>query len=78
MKTTCKFYCSKVAKLAYDGQEEVTLNAVYGGSSENKSFAEATPSGSMTFTVSNSAVIGKFTPGKEYYVDIYPVPEVKA
>ena len=50
---------------------EITLSAVYddGISKENKSFADATPSGSMTFFLSNPALADEFKPGDVYYLD---------
>lgn len=67
-----------VSKCYKDGKEtdipvrEITMSAVYGGSAENKSFAEATPSGAITFTLSNSDVAEAFQPGETYYVDFTP------
>jgi hypothetical protein len=50
---------------------EITLSAVYddGISKENKSFADATPSGSVTFYLSNPALADEFKPGDIYYLD---------
>ena len=48
---------------------EITMAAVYGGSAENNSFAEATPSGEIKFTVNNPAVQDHFKPGDSYYVE---------
>ncbi len=64
-----------VSKCYKDGKEtevparEISMSAVYGGSAENKSFAESTPSGSITFTLSNADVSEAFQPGETYYVD---------
>jgi hypothetical protein len=71
MKTRCKFQVEKVT--TYSGNyEQVTLNAVYGGSAENVSFASATPSGKLEITVTNPNVIGQFKPGESYYLDLIP------
>lgn len=71
MRTRCKFQVEKVTK--YSGNfEQVTLNAVYGGTAENESFAQATPGGKLEITVSNPAVIGKIVPGAYYYLDLIP------
>jgi hypothetical protein len=48
---------------------EITMSAVYGGSEENQSFAESTPSGSITFQLNNSACADEFKPGDAYYVE---------
>jgi len=68
MNTRCKFTVESVKYYSY--AEEVTMNAVYGGSAENNSFAEATPTGKLVFTVTNKAVIGHIKPGQYYYVDL--------
>lgn len=48
---------------------EITLSAVCDGSEENRSFADATPTGTITFTLSNLALADLFKPGENYYVD---------
>lgn len=49
---------------------EITMSAVYSGpDTENKSFAEATPSGEIRFTLNNAGVADHFKPGETYYVD---------
>ena len=50
---------------------EITMSAVYddGLAKENKSFSEATPSGTLTFTLSNVALADEFKPGEVYYMD---------
>lgn len=40
---------------------------------EDRRFAKATPSGSITITVDNPAVV--FEPGRSYYLDFTPVEE---
>ncbi len=76
--TRCKFYCASVAATANGPtdkvptppveQEEITLLPVYGDA--NKPWSKFTPMGQMRFTVTNPDVIGKFVPGKAYYIDI--------
>jgi|GEM_PF-961531 hypothetical protein len=69
-----------VSKCYQGGQEtdvpmrEITMTAVYdnGLSAENRSFAEATPSGSMTFLLSNAALKDEFRVGSTYYLDFTP------
>jgi hypothetical protein len=51
---------------------EITMSAVYGGSAENESFASATPSGAITFQLTNPALADEFKPGQAYYVDFTP------
>ena len=71
MKTRCKFQVEKVTM--YAGQyEQITLNAVYGHTEENVSFAAATPSGKLEITVTNPAVLGQIKPGEYYYLDLIP------
>lgn len=43
------------------------------GSDENNTFARWTPTADLTMSITNSALIGKFTPGQEFYVDFTPV-----
>lgn len=39
------------------------------GSDENNTFAMWTPSASLSMSITNPALIGKFNEGEEYYVD---------
>jgi hypothetical protein len=55
--------------------EEVTLQAVYGDSEENKRWSKWTPSANFTIHINNPAAIGKLSNGHEYYVDFTPVKE---
>lgn len=53
--------------------QNVRLAASYDTANpEDLSFAEATPSGEVKIYVSNPKVIGTFTPGKNYYLDLIP------
>lgn len=54
---------------------EVTMHAVYCGSEENRSFAEATSAGEITIIVNNAACADEFKPGQAYYVDFTPTQE---
>lgn len=74
MKTRCKFRCDEVSKTknwTNDPKKpfifSVKMNAVSGGTEENKSFWAATPGGQIQFS---SIVEPSFEPGKEYYIDI--------
>ena len=60
--TRAKFECIKAANGG-----EVLLQAVVGGSDENDSFFEATPSGNIALYIVNKDVV--FEEGQEYYVD---------
>jgi hypothetical protein len=69
MTCVAKFSVDKVTH--YGGNwREVTMSAVYddGISKENKSFAQATPSGTLTFTLTNPDLIDAFLPGQKYYL----------
>ena len=44
------------------------------GSDEDNTYAKFTPSGQLTLTIANPALIGKFSPGEKYYVDFSLVP----
>lgn len=48
----------------------VKLAPVTGGSDENKSFYEATPSGSIQFDTINEAALAEFPVGAEVYVTV--------
>lgn len=60
---------------AQDGsiqQEEITLSAVYSDKegAPNKLWSKWTPSGNLSFTVSNENVFGKILPGQFFFVDL--------
>lgn len=69
----CKFQIQSVTK--YNGPyETIKASAVYADKDpENVSFAAATPTGALEFTVSNPDVIGKIQAGSYYYLDLIPV-----
>jgi hypothetical protein len=53
---------------------EITMSAVCNiNSEENRSFAEATPSGEIKFQLNNPACAEEFKVGQTYYVDFIPV-----
>lgn len=39
------------------------------GLDEDNQFGKFTPSGSLTLTVANPALLGRFKPGEKYYLD---------
>ena len=45
------------------------------GGDENNTYAKFTPSGMLSLTVANPALIGKFAEGEEYYLDFTPAPK---
>jgi hypothetical protein len=55
-------------------QREITMGAVFddGLAKENASFAEATPSGTITFQLSNPDLAEAFKVGETYYADFTP------
>lgn len=72
-----KFNVDTVEKVKH--AETIKLSAVYGGSTnaEDNTYSAATPSGSITMTVTNKELWGKINPGDRFYVDFSPVPEGK-
>lgn len=52
--------------------EQIQMNPVYGTGEENKSYSEATPSGSISLCITNKNAWGFFVDGKKYYVDFTP------
>ncbi|MGL4964953.1 MAG: hypothetical protein ACRC67_27250 [Inquilinus sp.] len=43
------------------------------GSDENNTYAKFSPSGMLSLTVANPALLGKFNEGEEYYLDFIKV-----
>lgn len=58
-----------------EGQETLYFNPVCAsrypadGNDENNTYAKFTPSGMLSLTVVNPALLGKFAQGEEYYLD---------
>jgi hypothetical protein len=52
--------------------EELKLNAVCGGTPEDNSFSEATPSATLSMQITNKSLHGQFKPGQKFYVDFTP------
>lgn len=50
----------------------VTMQPVFSGSEENKTFWKYTPGGSITLSITNPDAVNQFEVGKEYYVDFTP------
>lgn len=60
----------------HDGYETLYFNPVArndrypaDGSDENNTYAKFSPSGMLSLTVANPALLGKFAEGEEYYLD---------
>jgi len=45
------------------------------GSDEDQQFAKFSPSGSLSLTVANPALLGKFKEGDKFYLDFVPIAE---
>lgn len=68
----------------YGASEKVDYMPVCGpdafgpnGESEDNTYARYTPSGFLTLTITNPALIGTITVGDRFYVDFTPVPDGK-
>lgn len=78
MAVRAKFKCESITRREHwdksKGEEihAIKLSPVISGSEENKSFYEATPSGSIELSVIKEEVGKQFELGKEYYVDFTP------
>lgn len=61
--------------LIHEHGEDLTFSAVCAstyppdGSDENNTYARFTPTASLTISVRNPELFGKFKPGDKYYVD---------
>lgn len=68
-----KFVCN--AKIPSYGTTTVQFHAVYSSdpNSENKAFTDATPSGSLSISISDDKpALALFEQGKAYYLDFTP------
>lgn len=79
-KMIAKFQINNVEPISFDGgktvaQEKINLMAVSEkpfdaeGASEDNTFARYTPSGELSITVQNPALLGKFKVGEKYYLE---------
>jgi hypothetical protein len=77
--TRCKMRLISISE-AYSNGKNVKFTPVSSGSEENKKFYAATPSGSIEFTVSETAAknlnLDVASIGSEFYVDIIPANPV--
>ena len=61
----------KVVNVGEVRRQKVKLNADYDSDTpEDQRFQKATPTGSMSLTIDNPAMIDAFKPGESYYVDL--------
>lgn len=76
------FKAEGVTHVRYDsncqGAETVKLTAVADADGTNKTWAEATPSGTIEMRIQNPEVFGYIEPGQAYYVEIRKVQPSKA
>jgi hypothetical protein len=63
-------------------QESISMSAVTGnkaygpqGESEDNTYARYTPSGSLSLTINNPALVGKFSVGQKFYLDFTEAKE---
>lgn len=63
----------------FDGSDRVTMCAVArkdaypaDGSDEDNTYAKFSPSGELTLSIANPALVGQIEPGKAYYLDFTP------
>ena len=63
-----KHYSQGFAEVVLQARRETSLP-------EDKQFAEATPKGSITMSVTKKAVIDAFVPGSIWYLDFTPAPD---
>lgn len=69
MSVISKFKCTAVSTPGESGSVQVELNAITGTKSEeNKAFWQATPSGSISLSITNPDAFNQFEAGEEYYV----------
>ncbi|MCM2399795.1 hypothetical protein NBH20_01390 [Rhizobium sp. S153] len=63
----------------FEGSDRIKMVAVArpsgypsDGSDEDNTYAKFTPQGELTITVNNPALLGKYEPGKRFYLDFTP------
>ena len=67
-----KFWVTEIKQTTFGGS--VSLSAVCRGE-DNKVWASATPSGSITMSILNNSALSAFVPGDEFFVDFTPAPK---
>lgn len=63
----------------FEGSDRIKMVAVArsagypaDGSDEDNTYAKYTPQGELTITVNNPALLGKYEPGRKFYLDFMP------
>lgn len=74
MNVRAKFECRSVAENDPGTCTTVSLRAVHGDGTDNASWAQATPWGSLDMAITNPAAVAAFTVGTAYCLDIRPLP----
>ena len=80
-KARCKFSVREVTKTApfnvnEPNPERIKMMAIGSGEvPEDAAFTKYTPSGELTFSLQNPALLGHFEPGQTYYLDLIPVED---
>jgi hypothetical protein len=76
-----KMQVNKVERFA--GQDRITCNAVArsggypaDGSDEDNTYAKFSPSGELSLTIANPALLGVIEPGQKFYLDFTPADPV--
>jgi len=77
MSVRAKFKCTAITTQESDGKvfsKQVFFQPVYSSDpeSENHSWSQATPAGSLNMTITNPSAFNQFESGKEYFLDISP------
>ena len=68
-----KFRVTEITRNDWNPQSsQIKLEAVYTGSPEDNTYAEATPYGAISMTVNKPAAVEKLALGKSFYVDFTP------
>ena len=75
MVIKAKIHVSKVTKTAYAETIEAAPVCSSDPNDPNKSWSEATPSGSVELCITNKQVFGHFVPGEEYLLTFEHVPK---
>ena len=75
MNMRAKMLITKIERHQH-GQETLHMTAVAkstaypaDGADEDNTYAKFSPQGTVSLTIANPALIGKFEPGKKYYID---------
>lgn len=76
MTVRAKFQVVEIAEVWNKAARKIVLEPRYDTSiPEDQRFAQATPSGRFEMTVDNPSAVAALPIGKQFYIDISPVPE---